>query len=528
MYRIILLCIVVFVMCIIVALFVYKKFNFEKRIVKKTQIKSLGNIPLNNNNRDIMIENDPKANMMKYIRDVRNNILESKNIKTISIISCNDGEGKSWVANNLAVSMARINKRVLLIDADLRKRSNKSEIFYTETGEGLSDFIREINIEDKVGNLNKSKKYIKETQIPNLFIMENGTITVSSFELINSKKMKELLNIMKELFDYIILDGASFFDSEYAINLSISVDANILVIENKKTKYRDVIEAKEEVLENHGKILGFVLNKSNIKRGKYYSKKNKSKLGVYIETTKEESYNRKSIEEIIDNLAEEKSEKKEFDVLQKEIKDNIMIEDFINDIEVNFNTKLDSIEDNNEKNVENILNKIEESEKNLNDEMIKYINKRSEETKKYEDFYFNIKNILQSLDKEINTIKVYQQQKEFEYLKQIMEEIQEKNYDEGFNELKDLFRNHNYDEKIEDILNRIEKLEGRDGVDKELEQSKKGNIINLGKLFIDNRKKNNRVFSIDEPIKYEDLERLAIEVIEFDEIEETILRRIEN
>ena len=61
-----------------------------------------------------------------------------------------------------------------------------------------------------------------------------------------------------------------------------------------------------------------------------------------------------------------------------------------------------------------------------------------------------------------------------------------------------------------------------------IEQSKKGNIINLGKLFIDNRKKNNRVFSIDEPIKYEDLERLAIEVIEFDEIEETILRRIEN
>ena len=118
-----------------------------------SKINSLGTLPLNENNSKLMIENNPKANMIQYIKDIRSNI--SKRIednKTILITSYNFGEGKSFIANNLAVSFARINKKVLLIDANLREESNTSDIFYIEDGEGLTDYARDIVFNEKIVN----------------------------------------------------------------------------------------------------------------------------------------------------------------------------------------------------------------------------------------------------------------------------------------------------------------------------------------------------------------------------------------
>ena len=82
--------------------------------------------------------------MMKYIRDIRTNILSDFNGKVLSVISCNPGEGKSFISNNLAISIARLNKSVLLIDANLREKTNLCQTFYIEDGEGLTDFIKEV------------------------------------------------------------------------------------------------------------------------------------------------------------------------------------------------------------------------------------------------------------------------------------------------------------------------------------------------------------------------------------------------
>ena len=157
----------IFMLCVVKINYFENKVKNKKRITKKTGLMSLGELPYNDQNGSLLIENKPKANITKYIKDIRD-ILAQSNQKVISIISSKDGEGKSYVSNNLAVSLARLNKNVLLIDANLRKESDKSDIFYIEKGEGLTDYIKEIEIGNNLENLNNAKKYIKQTQIPHL------------------------------------------------------------------------------------------------------------------------------------------------------------------------------------------------------------------------------------------------------------------------------------------------------------------------------------------------------------------------
>ena len=490
----------------------------EKNIYKRTGIKSLGNIPLNKINRELLIENNPKANIIKYIKDIRDNIINEIDGKTILVTSCNRKEGKSWVANNLAVSMARINKKVLLIDTNLREETNKDEVFYIEKGKGLSDFIVDIQENDKIGNLYKSKKYIKETQIPNLYVLQNGTISDESVELIKSKKMKKLLILMKDVFDFVILDGTTFFDIEEEIDLYTMVDTNIVVVENNKTTYNELKDLKEEIEKNKGNILGIILNKTHVKRGKYYAKENNQNLGIYIENKEENSeiLLEQIIQPIIDKLQEK--ENKKFKNLQNEIKDDILIEDFINDIEVNFNMKLNNIEKENEKNISEIMKKISENEEKVNDKLDVHRYKIGKDINSFENFSEEIMKELINLKNDINVLKSKQ-------------ENEQKEKNEIINFLIGEVKNKNYDEQIKNLLERIENIKHLEKNEEKIENDiveqpkKKNNIINIGKSFIENRRNSAGIFSIYEPIKYEDLEKLAVEIVEFDDMEELIIQK---
>ena len=119
----------ILILCIVKINFFEHMVKNEKKITKKTKLQSLGELPFNENNGDILIENKPKANVMKYLRDIRANILKDTENKVISVISYNHGEGKSFIANNLAISISRLNKSVLLIDGNFREKSNKNETF---------------------------------------------------------------------------------------------------------------------------------------------------------------------------------------------------------------------------------------------------------------------------------------------------------------------------------------------------------------------------------------------------------------
>ena len=578
----------IFMLCVVKINYFENKVKNEKRITKKTGLMSLGELPYNDQNGSLLIENKPKANITKYIKDIRD-ILAQSNQKVISIISSKDGEGKSYVSNNLAVSLARLNKNVLLIDANLRKESDKSDIFYIEKGEGLTDYIKEIEIGNNLENLNNAKKYIKQTQIPHLYILQNGTITENCYELLKTQNVKELIALLKDVYDIILIDGTAFFENEDALYISKLSDTNILIAENCVTKYKEILEVKDQLEYYNAKVFGFILNKTDFRKGKYYSKKHNSKYGMFIENIEEQD-KVESFDEIIDPITKKLYSKEplKFETLHQEIKDNIMTEDFINDVEVNFNMKIDNIQKQNEISINGLLDSIQTLRKDITEEKENNDIRREKQSKSFDRFTQIITDKFEKIEEQIVQIKK-------------KDEIEKEYFEERIDEQKKAFNNHiqeqknHFNEKLienTEILNeRIEnqnlllnkKLEQQENqintqsnvFDKKMEQQKNqqneqlqiqqqvlkefienqtqflndimatqvqiynerldnietqvsqlsekqkaeteiikddNKIINLGKFF-NNRRKNNTIFSIHEPISYEDLERLAIEVI---------------
>lgn len=247
----------------------------EEDIEKYIKIKSLGNIPINNINKksEIVNRNDAKSYVTECINTIRTNILymnSTKNAKTILITSCMPREGKSWVSANIAISFAETNKKVLLIDADMRKgRVNK--IFSLSNEQGLSNYLFNIT-GDVEKDVYLAKDYIKETEFPNLHILTNGTIPPNPSELLASNNMKELITILKSVYDIIIIDAPPCKLVSDSIVLSTIVDSSVLVTNSGKTKISDLKEVKKSINIVGGKIIGGIINKIKIK-GKLYSKK---------------------------------------------------------------------------------------------------------------------------------------------------------------------------------------------------------------------------------------------------------------
>ena len=247
----------------------------EKDIPVNLKLETIGTIPnTNKTNNELIIETDPKSYIVECLKTTRTNILYSSNInkkKVILFTSAREKEGKSFIVNNIAVAFAQANKKVIIVDTNLRNPKTRSQIFENQTGEGLSDFIKEIT-ENKLENLEKSKQYIKETKIPNLHILESGTIPPNPSELLSSANMKNLLELLKSMYDLVLLDGTPSMMFSDSIALSTMVDSTILVAENKVSKINELKKTKRQIQDVGGKIMGVILNKSDVQRNKYYGK----------------------------------------------------------------------------------------------------------------------------------------------------------------------------------------------------------------------------------------------------------------
>lgn len=247
----------------------------EKDIPVNLKLETIGTIPnTNKTNNELIIETDPKSYIVECLKTTRTNILYASNInkkKAILFTSSREKEGKSFIVNNIAVAFAQANKKVLIVDTNLRTPKGRSQIFENQTGEGLSDFIKEIT-ENKLENLEKAKKYIKETKIPNLHILESGTIPPNPSELLSSTNMRNLLELLKSMYDLVLLDGTPSMMVSDSIALSTMVDSTILIAENKVSKINELKKTKRQIQDVGGKIMGVILNKSDVQHNKYYGK----------------------------------------------------------------------------------------------------------------------------------------------------------------------------------------------------------------------------------------------------------------
>ncbi len=241
---------------------VKKEIDIEKYI----HVKTLGNIPINQNKKQELVERgNAKSYITECINTIRTNILymnSTQNAKTILITSCTPREGKSWVASNIAASFAETNKKVLLIDADMRK-GRVNNIFKVENEQGLSNYIYNITGNAKE-DIELGRKYIKETMIPNLHILTSGAIPPNPSELLTSIGMKQLIGLVKNIYDIIILDAPPCKLVSDSIVLSTIVDSTVLIVNSEKTRIKDLKETKKLIENVDGKIIGAIINKVKV------------------------------------------------------------------------------------------------------------------------------------------------------------------------------------------------------------------------------------------------------------------------
>lgn len=193
--------------------------------------------------------------------------------KTVLITSCVKNEGKSTISLELSKSLAVSDKKVLLIDADLRKSvfatkytTNSDEII------GLSEFLSGQAEYDDI---------IFSTQNKNLDIIFAGAVPPNPVELLGSKKFEELVASKRDEYDYVIIDAAPLGPVIDASVISTVCDGAILVITANYIAQRFALDVKEQIEKSGCKVLGAILNRIPTKSGSYYTRYYRRYYGKY-------------------------------------------------------------------------------------------------------------------------------------------------------------------------------------------------------------------------------------------------------
>lgn len=219
--------------------------------------------------RELIAHKDPKSPVSEIFRTLRTNIQfmsSNKKLKTLLVTSTLPGEGKSWTASNLAVAFAQAGKRVVLIDADMRK-GRLYNIFGVLPRPGLSNFLSGVN-ENNLETTNIIN-YLRETEVPNLYVMPAGNIPPNPSELLITPQMVGLLEELKEECDLIIIDGTPSKLVTDAVILSRIVDSTIIVTAHNQTKKDDLEKVIRDIKNVGGNVAGVVYNKIPVSSKKY-------------------------------------------------------------------------------------------------------------------------------------------------------------------------------------------------------------------------------------------------------------------
>ena len=212
----------------------------------------------------LVVVNKPSSVVSEQFRTIRTNIqfsMVDKDLKTVVVTSAGPSSGKSTIAANLAATFASEEKRVLLVDSDLRKPT-VHKTFKVRNNDGLTTLLtdRHTKLED----------VIFRTHTEGLYILTSGAIPPNPAELLGSKRMNELIKDMEDYFDLIIFDMPPVLAVTDAQVLASKVDGTIFVIPKGKVKQEEVIKAKDLLEKVQANILGAVLNRVNKSDDSYY------------------------------------------------------------------------------------------------------------------------------------------------------------------------------------------------------------------------------------------------------------------
>lgn len=433
--------------------------KIEQDIEECSGLNVIGTIPKHRNKdgEELIVQNNSKSVISEALKTIRTNISFTKlnnGAKSILFTSCNSGEGKSWITSNIAVAYAQSNKNVIIVDADMRK-GRQDKIFGVSSADGLSDCLREIEDNQDFETL---EKYIKETKVPKVHLMTIGAVPPNPSELLLSSKMQDLIDMLKCIYDVVIVDGTPCNLVSDSIPVSRIVDTTLLVTESRKTKTEDLRNVIKLIENVQGKLEGVILNKKEIKKkeygkGYYYGEiEENSKIELESHTVKELILNRR------DYL--DKEEK----VTEKVDNEEITL---LNELTEKVNVLESKLLENNAKVIEDVR-KIYESEIDKN-KLAKEIEEniiKNELVKRIEENKIETKNILE--ENKIQTQDILEKK------------IDELNYEDSIkgliekvNNIEEAVNNNNNEEKIISIITTMKEEQ-----DKKVEQLDNSVVLN--------------------------------------------------
>ncbi|BCJ96617.1 tyrosine protein kinase [Anaerocolumna cellulosilytica] len=198
-----------------------------------------------------------------------------KDIKTICITSCTPNEGKSLVSFRLANSLAESGRKVLFLDADLRKSVLAGRLKIDKGVLGLSQYLSGINTLEEV---------LYQSNLDNLDIIFAGPTPPNPLDLITKPSFQELICKQREQYDYIIIDTPPLGIVIDSATIAEACDGTILVIQSNSISYKLAQKVLKQLKKGTCHVLGVILNKVGLKQRNYYGKQYNKYYGKYYGT----------------------------------------------------------------------------------------------------------------------------------------------------------------------------------------------------------------------------------------------------
>lgn len=220
----------------------------------------------------MLLSDKVQFTMQEAYKTLRTNVtfsLPGSGCKCVGVVSADRGDGKSSIAINLAISLAKINKRVILLDCDMRLPTVAQKL-NKQSAPGLSDYLS--------GGVNTIPISCVEKR--GIDIIPAGHIPPDSTTLIASEEMVKLIEILKERYDYIIFDFPPVNIVSDAVMLSSIIDGYLLVVRHNTSEYPKINMAIRQLQFAEAKVIGFVYN-CKTEEKKYYKNKRYSYYKYY-------------------------------------------------------------------------------------------------------------------------------------------------------------------------------------------------------------------------------------------------------
>ena len=281
---------VIGILIVVINVFTFRTVRNENELRALLNIPCLGTLPFyqkkqrrNSTRTEINILNDDEnSDYVEALRLIRTRLeRQMENKQVLMVTSSISGEGKSTVAANLAIAMARKGKRVILVDCDLRNPTVKQIFDLKENYPGLVSVLR--------GQSELQESLVPVTDHGNpigLTLLPGGEREPRLVEILSSENMKTVIGTLREMADVVILDTPPSAMLVDAMMLVRHVDAVTYVIMSDFARRRYIFKGVEELNNLDAPIVGCILNGGRTRGGRYgyygyYGYRNKYGYGSY-------------------------------------------------------------------------------------------------------------------------------------------------------------------------------------------------------------------------------------------------------